>query len=122
MMNQLLSPALMRPAFWVSFLIISYLLLSPQIADVPLPYNWITGLSHLVVHAGLAFLAYYAFARGELWGLILLGLYAIGTESLQHVIPGRFFDLADMGLNLAGIVVGNAAAHAAGLLFDLDRT
>ncbi len=120
MFATLLSPNIQRWAFWVALMIVSYLLLSPQIAQVPLPFSWISAASHCGVHAALAFLALNAFQKRELSWLILLGLYAVGTESLQHVIPGRFFDLADMSLNLFGLILGNGVAHLGRKLFDLD--
>ncbi|MEN8723096.1 MAG: VanZ family protein [Alphaproteobacteria bacterium] len=120
MSKSIFSPPVMRWAFWTGSAVVSYLLLSPQVAQVPLPFSWVSAAAHMGVHAGLAFVALHAFTRRELALLIGLGLYAVGTESLQHVIPGRFFDLADMSLNLFGVVIGNGVAHLARCILKLD--
>ena len=73
---------------------------------------------HLVEFAILAALAYWAFrtierlSRPALGGLVLAFtmLYAIFDEAYQAIIPGRSPSIIDLGLDLAGGVVGLVVA------------
>jgi len=92
------------------FLFVTYLLLSPQVASVPMPYSWVSALAHFAVHAALCFSGVMVFRDRELTVLLMLGSYAIGTELLQLLIPGRFFDTADIALNFCGLIIGAFSA------------
>lgn len=71
-------------------------------------------LQHFIFYAGLSVLFYLAYgssirkeSRKRLWFFLLAGLlFATLTEVHQLIIPGRAFNPVDLGLNMAGILIG----------------
>lgn len=68
------------------------------------------GVPHLdkVVHFLLFFVLaaslHYAFRLRYRWSLLVLFVYAIATEVIQHYIPGRGADVYDVVADMAGAV------------------
>lgn len=68
-------------------------------------------LTHLFSYGGLSLLAYHTFRKREESRPLLMATaytFAVGVseEALQGLVPGRFFDLRDIFLNLIGACVG----------------
>ena len=72
----------------------------------------IGSLAHFAEYVGLAVLLYRAFTRGEqgerafLVSFFVLVAYAVLDELHQMLVPGRRFEMADIGFDLAGGTVG----------------
>ncbi len=72
------------------------------------------GQIHLVEYAGLGgFGALYARADAQPWRSLgnfvgLLAVVGLVDECIQWILPKRYFDWADVGLNLVGGVMGLA--------------
>jgi VanZ family protein len=77
--------------------------LSPPLFEV----IGIDKLAHFVEYLVLAYLAFANTGRTRYrYILPLILLFAVADEFHQHFIPGREVALADLGVNLVGILVG----------------
>lgn len=98
---------------WSYSLVFFYLLLKPagQTSETFL-FEHSDKLIHFVGHFILANL--YLWYRADKMKLvsILLLIMAILTEFLQHLIPGRSFDIWDIIANLLGVILGLWVAHS----------
>lgn len=84
----------------------------PPVPDLDVPLS--DKLGHVVVYAGLAFLASMALYRGTpqpskrtlVFGpLAFATLYGLSDEVHQLFIPGRFFELADLAADAIGALL-----------------
>lgn len=118
-----------RAAFWLTVLITTLVLLLPGDAVLDakvwiaswLPYaqaldqSSVSEYSDKWVHLGL-FALLGSLAARLWWGLgffksatLWLVMLAVGTECLQHFIPGRGASVADLLADVAGLALGAAA-------------
>ena len=66
-----------------------------------------SGLAHAVLFAAIASLPVYGHGRPMLWRPMLFALFLAGlTEALQTWVPGRHPLLRDVGIDMAGALVG----------------
>lgn len=121
-----------KAAFWLAVLVTTLVLLLPGDAVLAakvwvaswLPYaqmldqaDW-SGHSDKWVHLGL-FTLLGSLAARIWWGLgvfktavLWLVLLAVGTECLQHFIPGRGASVADLMADVAGLALSGVAWRA----------
>ena len=70
-------------------------------------------VGHLLVYGGLSFLGVAFFGRARRWPFVICLLVAATLEEMsQRAFPARTFDLADLAMNVIGILVFGAAAIA----------
>lgn len=60
---------------------------------------------HVFEYAGLAFWAYRAFRHQSTQTLLFCLSFAFMDESLQRFVPGRAFELWDLGLDASGVLL-----------------
>lgn len=93
--------------------VLTYLSLFAFTPQHPLPID--DKLAHLLAYTFLSFLM--ASGWGNIVGLVptAFGLlvYGVILEALQDLIPYRVFEFSDMAANIAGILLGLAAAKFA---------
>ena len=102
-----------RLAFWAPLALCTWLALTPgppeavaEISDVVL---------HLLAFAYLAFaLSLAHFPSRWLMTLVCLLIYGAGLELLQSTLATRSAELKDLGMDLAGILVGLGLYRAMG--------
>lgn len=84
--------------------------------------EWIGRIGHFSEYAGLAFWLYYGMTHGEfsegkgsLKGVLISFLgavfYALTDEVHQIFVPGRTFQVLDLGIDVAGAAVSMAAVR-----------
>ena len=90
----------------LALLIVSIAMLSPE-TPAPLGYPWEDKLWHLLTFVVLAFLADAGWPEKGFTPIKYLPLaaYGIVIEWLQIHVPGRHFSLADIGADLAGLLL-----------------
>lgn len=86
---------------------VCWLSLTPQ-PPRPIDIDNIDLAEHAVAYAWLALVAMRAFktrkaAITAAWSMVFLGA---ALEIGQHFVPGRFTSWADMGANIAGVILG----------------
>lgn len=90
----------------------------PMIGGKPIPIR-LDYPVHFLEHMLLAFLAIISFVtfksekRIFIITFLSLTLFAVFDEMLHILIPFRSFELQDMALNIAGIIIGTLIALAA---------
>ena len=93
-------------AFWLTFLILLYLTLSPQIAS-PIQVDNIDKVYHVIAFAGFTFIYAAAFSTTILFKVAFNSTcLGITIELLQITIPGRGFSFGDMAADFVGVIVG----------------
>lgn len=104
-MKFLLSPAILRPLFWLGLFIITGLSLTP-VDNPSLTQCHADKINHVAAFVLLVLLlrGAYSMSRART-GLLLLG-YGFLIESGQYVLPYRMFSLPDLGMDLVGILLG----------------
>jgi VanZ family protein len=72
---------------------------------------------HVAAYAAFMIIVVMAWREkvGPLWLALALFAYGYGLELLQELVPGRQYQLSDIGANGLGIAIGLIGAH----LFDL---
>ncbi len=91
-------------AFGLAVVLSAIILFKPG-SDGPLPFPQADKVIHAATFALLAFTSWWRFRRPAVIALCLLG-YAVGSEVIQHFfIPGRDFELLDIGADLVGTSV-----------------
>jgi VanZ family protein len=108
-------PGVVRWSIWASFLTAWTVGLLIPMSHVPPPpsgQTWAVFINdkflHCVAYAILAVLTgWLKLPTGYRWLLIgLLAFHAYATEFLQQFVPTRDMSLADVGMDLAGILLG----------------
>ena len=95
-----------KVAFWLTFILLLYLTLSPKIAS-PIEMRNIDKLYHVIAFAGFTFIYAVAFSKTILFKIALNSIYlGITIELLQIIIPGRGFSFGDMIADFVGVIVG----------------
>jgi VanZ family protein len=93
--------------FWLVFLTLLGLTLSPELPRSVVPIEHIDKLYHFIAFAGFAFIFCMAYPSvGFLWSIGLSSLLGLGIEIVQDYIPGRSFSWWDMLADCAGILMG----------------
>ena len=93
---------------WIlSIALVTYLSLSPQI-DLPFGFKGIDKVYHSLAYLWLAAIPFLGFQSitMALAGALLMIPFGIGLEYAQEYVHGRFFSVADMVANGAGVVLG----------------
>ncbi|MEM1433817.1 MAG: VanZ family protein [Pseudomonadota bacterium] len=105
--------ALLRGLFWFALLFVSY--------NAVVPHDQVTApaISDVALHAGAFFgltgLLLAAYPSWPRWAcLCALLLYGAGIEVVQAQLPHRDAEWKDLGVDLAGIVVGAVCYHTFG--------
>ena len=66
-----------------------------------------SGTAHFVLFCAIAAVPVYGSGPKAFWAAMLLAvLLAVGTETLQHWVPGRHPTLRDVLIDLAGALAG----------------
>lgn len=97
--------ALAGGLFWLSILVISWLVVAPQ-EELPPVRLW-DKAAHTLAFAALMLLCAIAYRqRFSLARIaIMLFIFGVGIEIIQYLIPYREFSLLDMLANSLGILV-----------------
>lgn len=66
---------------------------------------------HFLMHGSMAGLIALGWPQRPWTVTAIVLALAIGFELAQYIIPGRSFSLEDMGMNLAGAVIGFTLAR-----------
>ncbi len=103
----------------VGWVVITVLMLMP-VPDVPQVSSRLAHFVVFLVMTGAA-LAFCLTHRALLVVTLLAGLFALGLEYAQSLVPWRHFDLMDLGANVAGVLSGYVLA-ATLLLTTPSRT
>jgi VanZ family protein len=108
-----------RAAYPLCLAAVIVLSLMPQPPRIDIDFDYLDKVEHALAYAALGFLGLAFFrdagAREKLDFLLSVGFgFAVGVaiEFIQPVF-GRNFELADMAVDLAGLLVGALALHAA---------
>ena len=95
-----------KVAFWLTFILLLYLTLSPQIAK-PIQIRNIDKLYHVIAFGGFTFMYAVAFSKTILFKIALNSIcLGVVIELLQIVIPRRGFSFGDMVADFVGVIVG----------------
>lgn len=116
-MKILRNPFLWKILFYIWIMAIAVLTSLPYSGEIEKyarsEFRW-DYLQHFIFYAGLSILFYLAYGpsfrkrnRKIPWYILLTGVFfATITEVHQQFIPGRAFNPVDLGLNMAGILIG----------------
>lgn len=92
-------------SFFTTLLVIEYLATTTREIEL-VAHSW-DKLNHLAAFAVLYILLSAAFGLLKIWTrVILLMVFAVQIEIVQHFIPGRDFSLLDIVADGIGIVIG----------------
>jgi VanZ family protein len=76
-----------------------------------------SGMAHFVLFCAIAAVPVYGRGPKVFWAAMLVGLLlAVGTEALQHLVPGRYPTVRDVLIDLAGALAGCALQVRVGRL------
>lgn len=92
-------------SFFITLLVIEYLATTTREIEV-VAHSW-DKLNHLAAFTVLYLLLSAAFGQLKIWTrIMLLMLFAVQIEIVQHFIPGREFSLLDIVADGVGIAFG----------------
>ena len=97
-----------KTVFFSALLAVAVLSLAPREA---LPDTGVSDkLGHFIAYGVLSLVGMYAYPAmsGLRWVVIGLVLYGIGLETLQVLVPSRFFSVGDIFANTLGVLSGYA--------------
>ena len=100
--------AICKYAFWVIFVILTYLFLVPQQYLIPEVFDWWDKLQHSLAFGVLTILGLLAYARagsGVFRVIILLSIYGALIEVLQALSGWRYGEFRDWLADELGVVI-----------------
>ena len=100
--------AICKYAFWVIFVILTYLFLAPQQYLIPEVFDWWDKLQHSLAFGVLTIWGLLAYARagsGVFRVIILLSIYGALIEVLQALSGWRYGEFRDWLADVLGVVI-----------------
>ncbi len=94
-----------RLAFVGSLLTIATIAFLPNYDDLPEITSFSDILNHFAAFFVLSFLLEQGFGSGVRSAFAILFSYGLFIETVQHFLPSRCFDLLDLAVDLAGVLV-----------------
>ena len=105
MLKPRLLQGLFRLAFVTAVLAIATIAFLPNYDDLPEITSLSDVLNHFAAFFVLSFLLERGFAPRAGVAFLLLFAYGLFIETVQHFLPSRCFDLLDLAVDMAGVLV-----------------
>ena len=102
----MIKPSVAKKLFWLSVLAILALSVAPTNTSETI--SSLDKLIHFFAFLVLSYLLWsaYTLPRPFISSILILSMFGLSIELLQHFVPNRIFSLHDFAADIAGIIAG----------------